>query len=472
MHRRSEHENVGWTRSKPAWIVGAACLSVGLFGSAPADAAERPNIVLIMADDLGRELLSSYGGTSYRTPNLDGLAREGMRFENCYATPLCTPSRAMILTGRYSFRNYQAWGELPRNQVTFAQLLKDAGYATVFAGKWHLGGWDETPPLISTAGFDEHISFDAVKLLADSHEGRGNRYWGGTIIRNGEPVVLEGYGPDAYSDFVVDFMRRHRDGPFLAYYCMTLMHRPFHPTPDHPDAPGPGQRPPEEWLGSRGEADNFEAMLTYADRIVGKLLDTLDELELSERTIVVFTSDNGTDNKGEATTIRSAFAGQLVRGGKYFPTELGANVPLLVRWPGHIAAGATSSSLVDLTDVLPTLCDVGGAELPAKYRFDGRSLRDAFRDARRVHKPFIYTWGNFEHSSRQYKEPARHADDWLHIVRGDRWKLYSDGRMFDVQGDFLETAPVDRSSSPEAHDAGKVLETQLRELRASPPARW
>jgi len=435
-------------------------------------AAERPNVVLILVDDLGRELLSSYGGTSYRTPRIDRLAREGLRFKNCYATPLCAPSRVEILTGCYSFRNYMSWGELPDGAVTFAQRLKQAGYATCFAGKWQLGGWEQTPPRVVQAGFDEYISYDAFKLLEDAREGRGNRFWGGTILENGRSRRLERYGPDEYSDFVIDFIHRHRNEPFLVHYCMTLMHRPFHPTPKHPDAPQPGEPPPAAWLGNRGDAENFTAMLAHVDMIVGKFLDALDELQLSDNTVVIFTSDNGTDNKAEAQSIRSEYHGGQVPGGKYFPTELGANVPLMIRWPGKVAAGQSSPALIDFTDLMATLCDLADAALPADQICDGKSLQPLFTQPQREHKRVLYTWGNFEHNSKKYKRPAKHTDSLLHIVRDERWKLYSDGRLFDLNADEFEKRPFDSTTNPEIRTARDRLETELLRLRASEPRRW
>lgn len=455
------------------WIVLVPVLFLCLAAPRTVHAnSQQPNIILILVDDFGRELLSSYGGTSYQTPNLDRLAREGMRFENCYATPLCVPSRAEILTGRYSFRNYMQWGELPPNEVTFAQLLKKSGYATAFAGKWHLGGWDQSPPVITRAGFDEYISFDSPKLLEDSKRGRGNRFWGGTIIQNGKSRKLDRYGPDVYSDFLVDFIRRHREQPFLSYYCMTLMHRPFHPTPKHPLAPKPGQRPPNDWLDNRGETENFAAMLDHVDLIVGKLLKTLDELNLAENTVIIFTSDNGTDNKAEASEIRSEFMGRTVRGGKYFPTELGVNVPLLIRWPSKIAAGSSTDALVDFTDLLPTLCDLGSAALPEDHPLDGTSFQPVLSNSSRERQKVLYTWGNYEHSSRKYKRPANYTTDLLHVVRDSRWKLYSDGRIFDLENDYFETKPIEPATQPKTDSARQRLQKHLHRLRTSQPRRW
>ncbi|TWU12569.1 Choline-sulfatase [Symmachiella macrocystis] len=455
----------------------ATCLWMTLLGPAQGTAEENavrpPNFLIILADDLGRELLDCYGGQSgYETPRINQLAADGMRFKHCYATPLCTPSRVEILTGRYSFRNYVAWGELEPGEITFANHLKDAGYATAFAGKWHLGGWSSKPPRIALAGFDEFCSYDSVQLLADSKRGLGNRFWGGTINRNGQQTKLDRYGPDVNCDFLVDFIRRHQDTPFLAYYCLTPMHRPFHPTPEHPDAPTAGEDPPQAWMGSRGDAQNYAAMLRYTDKLIGRLLDTLQEQGIAENTVVIFTSDNGTDNKGEAKTIRTKFRDRMVSGGKYFPIELGVNVPLIVHWPHRTTPGRVSEELVDLTDVLPTIRELAGVKKDEDYPTDGISLVPHLTGQAEHDKSFIYTWGNFDHSSKRYKAPANYAESFLHVVRDKNWKLYNDGRLFDLSHDFFEEHEIPAETDPTADAARNRLQKSLSELRATPPKKF
>ncbi|MGK0239497.1 MAG: arylsulfatase A [Candidatus Pelagisphaera sp.] len=433
-----------------------------------------PNILLIFADDFGRELLASYGGQSdYDTPQLDQMAREGMQFNNCYATPMCVPSRVELLTGRYSFRNYTAWEKIDRIELTYPQLLRAAGYKTAMVGKWHPHGqWDQDPVPPIHAGFDEYCSYDSVAMGIQSKAGKGNRFWGGTIIRNGKEERLNRYGPDVYSDFLVDFIRRNKDRPFLAYYAMTTMHRPFQPTADHPDAPKADQSAPQEWMGSRGDAENFRPMAHYADKMIGKLIRTIEELELSENTLIIFAADNGTDNVGEAKTIRSRFLNQEVRGGKYFPTELGVNVPFLVRWPGKVTPGSKSDALIDLTDLFPTFIEHAEVSLPDNYVLDGRSLLPLFLGDARQHKEYTFTWGNYENNSSKYKDPSRNTDKLLDVIRGDQYKLYSDGRLFDVVKDPLEQNQIELGSTPEADKARRELSASLLSLRKTQPRLW
>lgn len=443
-----------------------------LFVVATTAIARPPNILLILADDLGRELLSSYGGQSgYETPNLDRLAREGVRFQTCYSTPMCVPSRVEILTGRYSFRNYDSWDHIDRSQPTFAQMLKRAGYRTAMAGKWHpKGDWHLAPAPPVHAGFDKYCSYESDKVFAESKAFQGNRFWGGTIIRNGKEEKLTRYGPEVFSDFLADFMKADRDQSFLAYYCMTSMHRPFQPTPDHPAAPPPGASAPRDWRGSRGKPENFRPMLKYADKMIGKLIQTANKL--GQETIVIFTADNGTDNVGEAKTIRSRFLNQSVRGGKYFPTELGVNVPLLVRWTGKTTPGQTCDELVDFTDILPTLLEIADADPPKNHHLDGRSLVPLLLGKPAKPKPYVITWGNYENNSRRYKDPANNTDKLLDVIRGPRFKYYSDGRLFNANRDILEKSPIPLGTNPTAKKARKELKAALEQLRLTQPRRW
>lgn len=434
-------------------------------------ADDRPNIVLIFADDFGRELLDTYGGSSYRTPNIDRLSKEGMTFQTCYSTPLCAPSRVMLMNGQYSFRSYRSWGEIDENRATFAKSLRDSGYQTAMAGKWHMGGWEETPHKITTCGFENYSSYDYAGVLAESMKGNGNQYWGGQIIQDSQNLNLKKYGPDHFSEYITNFIRnRDSSKPFLAYYAMNSMHRPFFPTPEHPDAPKNNESPPRAWLGSKGDAKNFVPMLTYLDKIVGRILDTLVEEKIDHNTIVIFTSDNGTDNVHEAKTIRSKFMNQNVAGGKYFPKELGTNVPLLVRWKGKITPGSKCEQLADLTDIYPTLCNLAKCEFPKET--DGKSWLPIFEEQPTKNKEFIYSWGNFKRSSKMYKQPAKFPNGLFDAIRDEEWKYYSNGRLYNIKDDFLERQPIPPENNPSAIEARVKLKRQLKNLRSTQPTLW
>ncbi|MEP4808153.1 MAG: sulfatase-like hydrolase/transferase [Luteolibacter sp.] len=226
---------------KIIYILSAALLALG-FDVAAAEPPRKPNIVLIMTDDAGWECFGSYGAEDYRTPNLDRLAEQGVKFEHCYSTPICTPSRVMIMTGNYNFRNYTHFGYLSPDEKTFGILMQEAGYKTAIAGKWQLNGLYDPEVFadhadntrVNKAGFDEYALWQVTeeKKAKDG----GERYWSPPLEINGKFVTAEEnrdqYGPNIMSDFVCDFIERNQDQPFFVYYPTVLMHDPFVPTPD------------------------------------------------------------------------------------------------------------------------------------------------------------------------------------------------------------------------------------------------
>jgi arylsulfatase A len=371
----------------------------------------RPNIVLILADDFGYELVGANGGSSYSTPNLDRLAREGVRFTSCHALPLCTPSRVQLLTGLYGQRNYLAFGVLEPRARTIAAMLRDAGYSTCVAGKWQLGGGPRAPDFF---GFDEHLLWQLTV--------RKSRYANPVLERNGHTIEFRDgeYGPDLVSDFIVDFIRRRRDEPFFVFYPMLLTHAPFVPTPAS-ERPKPDER--GDAAGVDGDAADesksdprfFPDMVSYADRVVGKITRALEELGLSERTLVLFAGDNGT-----ARAIRSRLGGREVRGGKGTTSDAGTHVPLIA-WGAHVEArGAVVDGLVDFSDFVPTILEaVGRADFEGN--FDGRSFLPRLRGEKSVPREWIYGW--------YARDGGLKGIEW---ARSLQHRLYDDGRLFDV----------------------------------------
>jgi arylsulfatase A len=402
------------------------------------EADERPNIVLIMADDMGAECLGCYGGTSYKTPNLDRLAAEGMRFENAYCTPLCTPTRVQILTGRYPFRT--GWAHFirrdeffdPTKEKTFAHVMKSAGYATAVAGKWQLCHFDRRPDHPRQCGFDEHC------LWTFLYQGRQRRrYWNPMIWQNGKlrDDVADRFGPDVYCDYLIDFMKRRKDGPFLAYFPMCLVHLPKVQTPANKgavpkDQPKPGMKDPL-----------FAGMVEYADTLVGRIVKAVDDLGLRRRTLILFTGDNGTPPQ-----FTSMLAGQPIKGGKGTVTEQGARVPLIGNWPGTTPAGQVTDQLVDFTDILPTLADLGGAKAPAGVTIDGRSFLPQLQGRPGKPRDWVY---------------CQYLDDFF--IRDKRWRLHSDGRFADMS-DRYNPKTAD-PGDPAAAAARRRLEAALAALR-------
>ncbi len=400
-------------------VAGLAQAVVGETPAAQPDAVqaaagrERPNFLFIMADDLGKEWLSGYGSECHRTPNLDRLAAEGMRFENFYVTPLCTPTRHVLLTGRYPFRtgwtvhhDAPRWGGQYfdwRREITFARVLRAAGYATAIAGKWQINDLRAQPDALREHGFDEHCMWPGFET---GNPPSAERYWDPFIQENGRRGTREGaFADDVFVEFLIDFITRHKDRPFLAYYPMALPHTPFTSTPGNRDTKQKG-------------IPLFPGMVDYVDALVGRLVTRLDDLGIRRRTVVVFTTDNGT-----VSGVKCDRNGRLVNGGKSALTESGICVPLIASCPGRIAEGRVSEELLDISDVFPTLAELASAELPPGVTLDGRSFAGLLlgRDEACVGRQWIFSQLGANR-----------------VVRDRQFKLYSDGRFYDVVADPLE----------------------------------
>lgn len=389
-------------------------------------AAEKPNIILIMSDDVGIGDIHCTGG-AFKTPNIDALAQGGTRFEYCYATPLCGPSRCQLLTGRYPFRtglnnNQSANAVSPDREVMIPTMMKKAGYATASVGKWGqicLGPrqW----------GFDEHLVF----------KGSG-RYWRAqttTYNVNGENKDLpaDTYLPDIMHDFAVDFIARHKDQPFFLYYPMSHIHGPIVRTPDSkPDAGA-----------DRLYADNVE----YMDKLVGKLIGALDRLKLREKTVVIFAGDNGTAHFGPATV-----DGRTISGKKASMLEGGSRVPLIVNWPGITPAAAVKPDLIDFSDFFATFAQLGGAALPQGVTLDSHSFAPQIKGEKGTPREWAYV----ELGGKSYARDAR-------------YKLTNKGEFFDLKNAPFEELPVAADTKDESATAARdKLQTVLSEHPAKP----
>jgi arylsulfatase A len=393
-----------------------------------------------MADDLGYETIGANGGTSYRTPTLDRLAAGGVRFDHCFAQPLCTPTRVQLMTGACNVRNYITFGQMDPALTTFGNLFQQAGFVTGIAGKWQLG---RDPDLPRKFGFTEYCLWQ--------HTRRPPRYANpGLEIQGVERNFSNGeYGPDLVNDFAREFITRHKDRPFFLYYPMLLTHAPYQPTPGSPDWDPAAQG---EKINDRPE--HFNDMVVHMDRLVGKLLVTLDECKLREKTLVIFLGDNGT-KRGT----RSMMGDRERIGGKGTTTAAGMHVPLIVSWPGRIRAGVVCHDLVDSTDFLPTLCDAAGIALPAELRIDGRSFLPQLRGETGRPRSWIYSW--YSPRGEALRECAFNA----------RYKLYRTGEFYDLRQDVGEQHPLaPEARSADAMDAARMLEAALAEFRDARPA--
>lgn len=422
-------------------------------------AARPPNIVFFLADDLGQRDLGAYGSTFHETPNLDRLAREGARFTDAYAAcPVCSPTRASILSGQWPQRTGitdfigapttpEAWSRNTRlrpapytdrlalDTPTLAKALKSAGYATFFAGKWHLGpeGW-----------WPENQGFDHNLGGID----RGGPYGGKRYFSPyGNPRLKDGpdgeHLPDRLATETANFIAAHRDRPFLAYYSFYDVHTPLMARPDlqqkYEDKRARlGLK--EKW-GREGERDVrlvqehavYAAMVEAMDLAVGKVLAKLDELGLRENTIVIFTSDNG----GLSTSEGWPTSNLPLRGGKGWMYEGGIREPLLVRWPGVARPGTVVAAPVSSPDFFPTLLEAAGAGPAPGQRLDGISLVPLLRGQSAPERALFW---HYPHYGNQGGAPAA-------AIRRGPWKLiqwFEDDRveLFHVERDLAETTDL------------------------------
>jgi arylsulfatase A len=388
----------------------------------------RPNIILILSDDVGLGNIGCSGGP-FKTPHIDSLATGGMRFEYCYSTPLCGPSRCQLLTGRYPFRtglinNRSNNAIQPGREVMIPTVMKSAGYVTASIGKW--GQMSHGP---GEWGFDEYLVFPG-----------SGRYWRKQTTHyrvNGKEEELPAghYLPDIMHGFLVDFMSRHRDRPFFVYYPMSHIHGPIVRTPD-----------------SNAGADKdrlYAANIEYMDKLVGKLIAELDQLHLRERTYVIFTGDNGTAPPGaELSTVH----GRRISGMKGTMLEGGSRVPLVVNRPGVTPAGRVNHDLIDFSDFVATCAELGGAKLPADRTLDSHSFAPQIKGEAGTPRDWVYV----ELNGRSY-------------ARGVRFKLTNGGALFDLaEAPYKEILVPPDTAGPAASAAREHLQQVLNHHPAAP----
>ena len=389
-----------------------------------ADKSSRPNILFILADDTGIDDYGCYGSDRFKklTPNIDALAKSGIKFQRCYASPLCGPSRATIMTARYVFRNGAINNQLThttsfKNEPSLAKTLKQAGYATGMAGKWRQMG--DSP---GDWGFEEFITDNTA----------GGWFWQNSYNKNGEHVTTEKevYCPDVCLDFTVDFFKRHKDGPFYFYFPTHLVHGPILRTPDTKD-------------GTKGQEALYDDNIAYMDKQVGQLLAALDKLGLREKTLVIFSGDNGTAKRS------NTIGGREVHGAKASLWEGGSRVPLIANWPGVTPQGKVLNDLVDFTDFFPTFAEIAVAKMPKDAKIDGHSFAPQLRGKKGSPRDWIFVQLNAK---------------WY--VRNDGWKLNQAGELYDMSdAPFVEKLVSPDQENSAAKKARKALQAALDELK-------
>ncbi|QDU37735.1 Arylsulfatase [Maioricimonas rarisocia] len=357
-HGRTLLQGVGRT-------IAALLVTLSLVGVIRADeASSHPNVVLIMTDDQGWGDIASHGNRWISTPNMDRIASEGARFERFYVSPVCAPTRASLMTGRYSLRTgvHGVTGgaeNMRPNEVTLAEIFQSAGYATGCFGKWHNGRHYPMHP--NGQGFDEFVGFCA---------GHWNNYFDARLEHNGDWFESDGYITDVITDHALSFIDENQSKPFFTYLPYNAPHTPW----QVPDSYWEKYDDPELDPAARCAY----AMCESIDDNIGRILKKLDDLALSEQTVVLFLTDNGPNS--------NRYNGGM-RGRKGSVHEGGVRVPLFVRWPGHIEAGTVVEPITMHIDLLPTLVDLCGVPMPETHPLDGRSLAPLLMDAPGVDWP-------------------------------------------------------------------------------------
>ncbi|MCA9055239.1 MAG: sulfatase-like hydrolase/transferase [Planctomycetaceae bacterium] len=394
------------------WILTFLCLlCFGRDGLVSAD--DRPNFMVILCDDLGFGDLGCYGHPQIRTPNLDRLASQGMQLTDCYsAAPICSPSRAGLLTGRtpsragiYSWIAEKNPMQLRGDETTIATVLRGAGYDTCHVGKWHLNGWFNDPRHTQPGDHGFDYWFATQNNAAPTHENPGN------FVRNGEPVgELQGYSCQLVADEAIRWLKEQQSGdrPFFQFVCF---HEPHEPIASPPDLVAGYPQATKE-----GEA-LYYANVENMDRAVGRLMATLDKLQLNESTLVFFTSDNGPEalNRYKGAWRSHGSPGPL-RGMKLHLHDGGIRVPGILRWTGRIAAGQVSHEPLASLDLFPSCCALAGIDVPDGKTLDGASFVPLLSGAAIVRsKPlFWHYFGGFGN-----RQVAVRDGDWKLVAGWD-----------------------------------------------------
>jgi arylsulfatase A len=437
-------------RAQPAMVRSTLLLAMVLvvlicpFSVPRADAAAQanrpPNIVLIFCDDLGISNIGYHGADApFRTPHIDALANQSLRFDRAFSAPICGPSRAQVLTGQYGFRsgvvdNATAAKLNPAEDLVMPQVMRKAGYKTAGAGKWSQLEYLTTKEDGDRWGFDDFLLWTGF--------GTHDRYWAPRFNHNGNVRTWDDktYGPDVLQQFVVDFMAKHKEEPFFVYYAHPLPHGPRTHTPDSKSSKIDGR-------------EMYADQVAYLDKQVGLLVKDLERLGLRENTLILFTSDNGAvynesiRKGGGGGTIR----GRWLDGGKGSAGEGACRVPMFVSWPAVIREGRVSDDLINLADLLPTFCELAAARLPSDYVHDGRSFAPQLRGQKGTPREWVYAG-------------LHRGQDPIHWVRDDGWRLTGNGVLTAVHNAPFGDVHVN-DSEPKAKAARERLQKVLDGLK-------
>jgi len=384
----------------------------GTHASAAASTRKRPNVVLVMTDDQGYGDLACHGNPVVRTPNIDALHSQSTRLTNFHVCPTCTPTRAALMTGRYSLRTgvwHTIMGRsiMRDDEVTMGDVFSASGYRTSIFGKWHLG--DNYPYRPQDRGFGETLIHGGGGV-GQTPDYWGNDYFDDTYFSNGKPEKCLGYCTDVFFDAAMRFIETNKDRPFFCYLPTNAAHGPYHVADRYSK--------PYRDKGVKSRQANFYGMITNIDENTGRLMQRLDQLGIAENTILIFMTDNGTSGGGFPAGMR---------GRKGNPYDGGHRVPCFIRWPGgKIQAGRDIDWLTAHIDLLPTLIDLCGLKSPAGVKFDGATLTPMLKEA-------LFSPGRMICVDQQRID---HPQKWRNaVVMTDRWRLIKGSELYDMKTD-------------------------------------
>lgn len=402
--------------------------------------SKKPNVMIIMVDDLGKEWISHYGAEDITTPNIDALAKSGITFNNVYSMPQCTPTRLTLLTGQYPFRHgwVNHW-DTPRwgggahfdesKYPSIGREMKKAGYATCIAGKWQIDDFRIEPDALTKNGFDEFCMWTGGETgIKESDERYQNPY---IFTKEGSKTYPGKFGPDIFKEFIIDFIKKNKENQMFIYYPMVLTHTPFVNTPIE---------------SASDKLGKHKAMVRYTDKITGELMQAIEDAGVRDNTVVIWTTDNGTT--GQITGTQN---GNRIKGGKTKTSESGICEPFIVSWPEAIEPNRVSNALIDFSDIFPTSLDLAGIEPKKEWpagdkmaTIDGFSFKDVLvQETEHSHRQWILGMGGGNHAKLTENGIENQYVFRDRVLRNKRYKLHISSKrapekFFDLLHDPLE----------------------------------